>query len=63
VRLHRLQAATLLHNSGSQRVLADNGFERIGIAPQYLRIAGEWQDHLLFQLLLDEPLSEPRERP
>jgi ribosomal-protein-alanine N-acetyltransferase len=61
--LHRLQAATLLHNSGSQRVLADNGFERIGIAPQYLRIAGEWQDHLLFQLLLDEPLSEPRERP
>ncbi|WP_447647725.1 GNAT family N-acetyltransferase [Microbacterium forte] len=63
VQLHRLQAATLLHNSGSQRVLADNGFERIGIAPQYLRIAGEWQDHLLFQLLLVEPLSLPRERP
>lgn len=63
VRLHRLQAATLLHNSGSQRVLSDNGFERIGIAPQYLRIAGEWQDHLLFQLLLAEPLSVPRERP
>lgn len=63
VRLHRLQAATLLHNSGSQRVLADNGFARIGIATHYLRIAGEWQDHLLFQLLLDEPLSEPREHP
>lgn len=54
VRLHRLQAATLLHNAGSQRVLAHAGFERIGIAPQYLRIAGEWQDHLLFQLLLGE---------
>ncbi|MGJ0388172.1 GNAT family N-acetyltransferase [Microbacterium sp. CGR1] len=63
VRLHRLQAATLLHNIGSQHVLTQAGFERIGIAPQYLRIAGEWQDHLLFQLLLDEPVSVPRERP
>lgn len=63
VGLHRLQAATLLHNIGSQRVLASNGFERIGMAPKYLRIAGEWQDHLLFQRLLEEPLSPLRERP
>lgn len=62
LRLHRLQAATLLHNVGSQRVLAESGFERIGLAPRYLRIAGEWQDHLLFQLLLEEPLSLRRER-
>ncbi len=61
--LHRLQATTLLHNIGSQRVLAGAGFERIGLAPKYLRIAGEWQDHLLFQLLLEEPLSPRRERP
>jgi len=47
----------------SQRVLTGNGFERIGIAPKYLRIAGEWQDHILFQLLLEEPLSARRERP
>ncbi|MFK3679157.1 GNAT family N-acetyltransferase [Microbacterium sp. NPDC090218] len=63
LRLHRLQAATLLHNVGSQRVLLGNGFERIGLAPKYLRIAGEWQDHLLFQRLLDEPLSSRREGP
>lgn len=63
LRLHRLQAATLLHNLGSQRVLAGNGFERIGLAPKYLRIAGEWQDHLLFQRLLEEPLSARREGP
>ena len=50
--LHRLQAATLLDNAASQRVLAANGFERIGMAPKYLRIAGEWQDHLLFQRIL-----------
>ncbi|WP_337006158.1 MULTISPECIES: GNAT family N-acetyltransferase [unclassified Microbacterium] len=61
--LHRLQAATLLHNVGSQRVLLGNGFERIGLAPKYLRIAGEWQDHLLFQLLLEEPLSPRRDGP
>lgn len=54
LRLHRLQAATLLHNAASQRVLADNGFAQIGLAPRYLRIAGEWQDHVLFQLLLEE---------
>ncbi len=27
---------------------------RQGVAPRYLRIAGRWQDHLLFQLLADE---------
>jgi ribosomal-protein-alanine N-acetyltransferase len=63
LRLHRLQAATLLHNLGSQRVLLGNGFERIGMAPKYLLIAGEWQDHLLFQRLLEEPLSARREGP
>lgn len=52
--LHRLQAGTLLHNHGSQRVLRRNGFTEIGLAPRYLRIAGDWQDHLLFQLLADQ---------
>jgi ribosomal-protein-alanine N-acetyltransferase len=49
--LHRIEAGTLLHNTGSQRVLEHNGFERIGAARAYLRIAGRWQDHLLYQLL------------
>ncbi|TNM59575.1 GNAT family N-acetyltransferase [Streptomyces sp. NP160] len=53
--LHRLQADTLLHNTASQRVLARNGFVRIGTAPRYLRIAGRWQDHHLHQLLDDQP--------
>jgi ribosomal-protein-alanine N-acetyltransferase len=51
--LHRLQAGTLVHNHRSQQVLERNGFTRIGLAPRYLRIAGEWQDHLLFQRLAD----------
>jgi len=52
--LHRVQASTLLHNTASQRVLAINGFQQIGTAPKYLRIAGEWQDHHLFQRILTD---------
>lgn len=61
--LHRVQAGTLLHNVGSQRVLAANGFTRIGVARRYLEIAGEWQDHILFQRLLEGGVTEPSGRP
>jgi ribosomal-protein-alanine N-acetyltransferase len=54
--LHRVQAATLVDNLRSQRVLAKCGFTPIGVAPRYLRIAGRWQDHLLFQVL--SPLED-----
>jgi [ribosomal protein S5]-alanine N-acetyltransferase len=47
--LHRLEAGTLVDNLGSQRVLEKNRFERIGLARNYLRIAGAWRDHVLFQ--------------
>ncbi|RLV57181.1 GNAT family N-acetyltransferase [Aeromicrobium phragmitis] len=50
--LHRLQAAALPDNERSQRVLVRAGFERIGYAPEYLKIAGRWQDHILFQRIL-----------
>jgi ribosomal-protein-alanine N-acetyltransferase len=46
--LHRLEAATLLHNYGSQRVLEKNGFRREGLAKDYLFINGKWQDHFIF---------------
>jgi ribosomal-protein-alanine N-acetyltransferase len=49
--LHRIQAETLLHNAASQRVLQRNGFVRIGTAAAYLKIAGRWQDHHLYQVL------------
>jgi [ribosomal protein S5]-alanine N-acetyltransferase len=52
--LHRVEAGTLVHNVASQRVLAHHGFTRFGLAPQYLKIAGRWQDHVLFQLLAPE---------
>lgn len=49
LRLHRVQGETLLHNVASRRVLEHNGFVEYGIAPDYLRIAGRWQDHALYQ--------------
>ncbi len=54
LRLHRVEAGTLLRNVGSQRVLERNGFVRYGMAPQYIKIAGQWQDHVLFQLISPE---------
>jgi ribosomal-protein-alanine N-acetyltransferase len=51
LRLHRIQAGTLVDNVASQRVLAKHGFTRFGLAPDYLLIAGRWQDHALFQLI------------
>jgi [ribosomal protein S5]-alanine N-acetyltransferase len=51
--LHRVEAATLVDNVPSQRVLEKNSFERIGLARGYLRIAGDWQDFFLFQRLVD----------
>ena len=51
MRLHRLEAACLPHNEPSKAVLAKVGFHEEGLARQYLRINGQWADHLLFALL------------
>jgi [ribosomal protein S5]-alanine N-acetyltransferase len=49
--LHRLEAACLLANTASIRLLEKTGFTREGVARRYLRINGAWQDHLLYGLL------------
>jgi ribosomal-protein-alanine N-acetyltransferase len=54
LRLHRIEAGTLLNNVASQRVLEKNGFVRFGVAPKYLNIAGRWQDHAMYQILSPE---------
>lgn len=52
--LHRIQAESLPYNVKSQRVLQRNGFVRFGMAPKYLKIAGSWQDQLMYQVLATE---------
>ncbi len=48
--LHRIQAAFLPENVRSERLLARLGFDRIGVAREYLFIAGAWRDHVLMAL-------------
>ena len=52
--LHRLEAACLPANAASQGVLGKLGFTHEGLARRYLRINGEWHDHLMFALLEED---------
>ena len=56
LRLRRIEAACLLSNAASIRLLEKMNFSREGIARQYLSIAGAWQDHLLYARLSTDPL-------
>jgi len=55
LRLHRLEAACVPTNGPSTAVLRGCGFQEEGYARRYLRINGEWQDHLQFAILSDDP--------
>jgi ribosomal-protein-alanine N-acetyltransferase len=59
LRLHRIEAGTLVDNTGSQRVLLKNRFRPIGLAHAYLRIAGTWRDHVLFAKTAEEDSPPP----
>jgi ribosomal-protein-alanine N-acetyltransferase len=58
--LHRLEAACLPSNDASQALLKRLGFREEGMARGYLRIAGEWRDHLLFARLSEDNSPLPR---
>lgn len=51
IKLHRLQAATLVDNIKSKSVLKACGFKEIGISEKYLLINGKWQDQCIFYKL------------
>ncbi len=53
--LHRVEAACLPTNEPSRRLLKRVGFTEEGVARKYLRINGDWQDHLLFAMLASDP--------
>jgi len=61
LRLHRIEAACLPENAASIRLLEGVGFSREGFARSYLRINGEWRDHLLFALLETDRVVPPRQ--
>lgn len=51
MRLHRLMANYMPGNARSARVLERLGFEREGLARQYLFLDGAWRDHVLTSLV------------
>jgi ribosomal-protein-alanine N-acetyltransferase len=60
--LHRVMANHMPSNRASGRVLRRLGFRREGLARDYLRIAGRWEDHVLTALVNPrwrEPVSAP----
>ena len=52
--LHRIEAACLPDNIASRRVLAKAGFVEEGTARKYLKINGQWRDHVLFAIVEDD---------
>jgi ribosomal-protein-alanine N-acetyltransferase len=62
LRLHRIEAATMLNNAASIRVLEVCGFEREGVSRSYLKINGRWEDHILYARLAGAPpVALPRQ--
>ncbi len=58
--LHRIEAACLPTNDASRRVLTKAGFTAEGTARKYLKINGEWRDHLLFAVIAGDPVPAPK---
>lgn len=52
--LHRVQANIMPSNAASLRIAEKVGFRREGEAERYLRIAGRWEDHVMFALTREE---------
>jgi ribosomal-protein-alanine N-acetyltransferase len=52
--LHRVEVAIRPENTASLRVVEKLGFTEVGYAKGYLHIDGDWRDHRLFALTVEE---------
>jgi len=48
--LHRLQANVQPDNAASRALLEATGWREEGFAPRYLRIDGDWRDHVMYAI-------------
>lgn len=49
--LHRVSAAVQADNIASIKLLESTGFTKEGVARSYLKVDGQWQDHLIYAKL------------
>ncbi len=54
LRLHRIEIAIRPENVKSLRVVEKLGFRPEGVRPRYLHINGDWRDHFIFALTVEE---------
>lgn len=52
--LHRIEIAIRPENHSSLRVVEKLGFTEVGFAPRYLHIDGNWRDHRLFAITVED---------
>ncbi len=61
VALHRVQISIMPQNAPSRRVVEKLGLRDEGIALRYLKIAGDWRDHIRYAILSEEYLARKEE--
>ena len=54
LRLNRVEAAILEENIASKNLLKKIGFKKEGKLRNYLKINGQWRDHIMYSLLEDD---------
>jgi len=54
LKLHRLEANIQPENIASIKLVEKLNFQKEGYSPKYLKINGQWRDHIRFALLNDE---------
>ena len=52
--LHRLEIAIRPENSASLRVVEKLGLHEVGFAPRFLHIDGDWRDHRLYAITVEQ---------
>lgn len=52
--LHRIEIAIRPENTNSLRVVEKLGLHEVGFAPRYLHIDGDWRDHRLYAVTVEQ---------
>jgi len=58
LKLHRIEAGVMPHNTGSIKVMQKAGFTQEGLARKNVNINGRWEDHLMFAMLEEDMIEQ-----